>query len=240
VRERLRKRIASTSDPGAGEFYRHGTYSTSYILEGGKAAGSLPELRRKLRSAVGEETGWPAWQLAEGTDQRARPIDGGIECWFEDTIFEDAAHADFWRAEPDGRLSLIRGYDEDGRDSKLKPGTGIDLTLPVWRISECLRHAGRLAAAMDADRISFMVRWEGLQGRTLENYANSRRRLVGRYECAQASVTSYVEFSAAETEPSLVSLTETLVTPLFEAFDFFEPPPDLYEDEVERMRSRTR
>jgi len=240
VRERLSTRIASTSDPDAGEVYRHGTYSTSYILEGGKAAESLPELRRKLRSAVGEETGWPAWQLAEGTDQRARPIDGGIECWFEDTIFEDSAHSDFWRAEPSGRLSLIRGYDEDGRDSRLKPGTGIDLTLPVWRIAECLRHAGRLAAAMDADRVSFMVRWEGLQGRTLESYANSRHRLVGRYECAQASVTSYVEFSAAETEPSLVSLTETLVTPLFEAFDFFEPPPDLYEDEVERMRSRTR
>lgn len=240
VRERLRERITANPDPNAGAVYRHGTYSTSYLLDGGRDAGSLPELRRKLGSAVGSETGWPAWQLAEGTHQRARPIDGGIECWCDDTIFEDSAHSDFWRAEPAGRLSLIRGYDEDGRDSPLKPGAGIDLTLPVWRIAECLRHAGRLAAAMDADRVSFMVRWEGLQGRTLENYANNRRRLVGHYECAQSSVNSYVEFSAAEIEANLVSLTESLVTPLFEAFDFFEPPPDLYEDEVERMRSRTR
>jgi hypothetical protein len=240
VRERLRERITSSPNPAAGGIYRHGTYSTSYILEGGRAAGSLPELRRKLRSSVGGETGWPAWQLAEGTDQRARPVDGGIECWFDDTIFEDSAHSDFWRAEPTGRLSLVRGYDEDGRHSKLKPGTGIDLTLPVWRIAECLRHAGRLAAAMDADRVSFMVRWEGLQGRTLENYANNRRRLTGLYECGQSSVTSYIEFSAVETEPNLVSLTESLVAPLFEAFDFFEPPPDLYEDEVEQMRGRTR
>jgi hypothetical protein len=240
VRERLRERITSSPDPGAGGVYRHGTYSTSYILDGGKTAGSLPELRRKLRSAVGDETGWPAWQLAEGTERRARPVNGGIECWFDDTIFEDSAHSDFWRAEPTGRLCLIRGYDEDGRDSPLRPGTGIDLTLPVWRIAECLRHAGRLAAAMDADRVSFMVRWEGLQGRILENYANNRRRLVGHYECAQSSATSYIEFSAAETETNLVSVTESLVAPLFEAFDFFEPPPDLYEDEVERMRSRTR
>lgn len=240
VRERLRERIASSPDPDAGGVYRYGTYSTSYILDGGRAVGSLPELRRKLRGAVSGETGWPAWQLAEGTGQRARPVDGGIECWFDDTIFEDSAHSDFWRAEPAGSLSLIRGYDEDGEHSDLKPGTGIDLTLPVWRIAECLRHAGRLADAMDANRISFMVRWEGLQGRTLENYANNRRRLTGHYECAQSSVTSYIEFSAAETEPNLVSLTESLVAPLFEAFDFFEPPPDLYEDEVERMRSRTR
>jgi hypothetical protein len=240
VRERLRERITSSPDPDAGGVYRHGTYSASYILDGGRAAESLPELRRKLRGAVGEETGWPAWLLAEGTEQRARPVDGGIECWFENTVFEDSAHSDFWRAEPTGRLSLIRGYDEDGRDSRLKPGTGIDLTLPVWRIAEPLRHAGRMAAAMDADRISFMVHWEGLQGRTLQNYANNRRRLVGHYECAQSSVTSYIEFSAAETETNLVSLTESLVAPLFEAFDFFEPPPDLYEDEVERMRERTR
>lgn len=240
VRDRLSKRIAASPGPGAGAVYRYGTYSTSYILDGGRAVGSLPELRRRLRGAVGSETGWPAWQLAEGTHHRARPIDGGIECWFDDTTFKDSAHSDFWRAEPTGRLSLIRGYDEDGRDSPLKPGTGIDLTLPVWRIAECLRHAGRLADATGADRVGFMVRWEGLQGRTLENYANNRRRLTGRYECAQSSVTSYVEFSAAETEPSLISLTESLVAPLFEAFDFFEPPPDLYEDEVERMRSRTR
>jgi len=240
VRERLRERITSSPDLDAGSVYRYGTYSTSYVLDRGRDAGSLPELRRKLRSAVGEETGWPAWLLAEGTEQRARPVDGGIECWFDDTTFEDPAHSDFWRAEPTGRLCLIRGYDEDGRDSPLKPGAGIDLTLPVWRIAESLRHAGRLATAMDADRVSFMVRWEGLQGRTLENYANNRRRLAGHYECVQSSVTSYIEFSAAETEPNLVSLTESLVAPLFEAFDFFEPPPDLYEDEVERMRSRTR
>jgi hypothetical protein len=239
VRERLQERIASSPERDrVGDYYRHGTYSTSYVLEGAKEPESLPEFRRKLRGAVGEETGWPAWQLAEGTEHRARPVDNGIECWFEDTIFRDAAHSDFWRAEPKGRLSLIRGYDEDGRHSKLKPGTGIDLTLPVWRIGECLRHAGRLAASMDADRICFMVRWEGLQGRTLANYANERRSLVGHYECAQSSVTSYITFLAAETEPHLVTLTETLVSPLFEAFDFFEAPPDLYEDEIERMRGR--
>jgi hypothetical protein len=240
VRERLSERIASNPRRDqVSDLYRHGTYSTSYIFKGGEAFESLPKFRRKLRGAVGGETGWPAWQLAEGTEQRARPVDAGIECWFDDTIFEDSAHSDFWRAEPTGKLSLIRGYDEDGEHSKLKPGTGIDLTLPVWRIAECLRHAGRLAASMNADRINFMVRWEGLQGRILQNYANNRRSLVGRYECAQSSVTSYIEFSAVETEPHLVSLTEALVAPLFEAFDFFEAPPDLFEDEVERMRGRT-
>lgn len=240
TRERLIKRIASSPRPNqVTDLYGHGTYSTSYILDGSEAAASLPELRRKLRGAVGKETGWPAWQLAEGTEHRARPVDGGIECWFDDTIFEDSAHSDFWRAEPTGKLSLIRSYDEDGEHSKLAPGTGIDITMPVWRTAECLRHAGRLATATNADRIGFMVRWEGLRGRVLANYANNRRRLAGRYECTQSSVTSYVEFSAVETEPQLVSLTEAVVAPLFEAFEFFEAPPDLFKDEVERMRGRT-
>jgi hypothetical protein len=59
----------------------------------------------------------------------------------------DAAHCDFWRAAPTGRFFLMRGYQEDSQEA-VAPGTIIDVTLPIWRLSEGLLHAARMAAAL--------------------------------------------------------------------------------------------
>ena len=83
-----------------------------------------------------------------------REVDGAIECWLgsdeaasTNRFFRDAAHSDFWRATPQGRLFVIRGYQEDAQET-FPPGTIMDTTLPIWRMGEALLHAEKFAALM--------------------------------------------------------------------------------------------
>jgi hypothetical protein len=232
---RLRDRIKASPDSDIKDRYRDGTYSASYRLQGVETAPTLAEFKTILESIVGRETGWPAWMMPE----RPRSYENTIEAWLDNTVFNDPSHADFWRADPSGRMCLIRGYDEDGLHSPLVVGSGIDLTLPVWRVGECLLHASRLAERLGATGIEFMIRWDGLAGRELVSYAEPKRRLGGEYRCHQDAVVSYVESSPARIGPELVGLVASLVGPLFAAFELFEATTELYEEELARMRSRT-
>lgn len=230
----LRDRMRTSAVPDIEERYRHGTYSATYRLRGIEAAPSLPEFKAMLEEEVGRETGWPAWLMPK----QSRSYEDTIEAWFEDTVFKDSSHSDFWRADPRGRLCLIRGYDEDDGKADLTPGSAVDVTLPVWRVGECLLHAGRLATRLGATRVEFMVRWEGLEGRVLTSYADPARTLVDEYRCHQDELITNLETTPARIDPELPTLVERLVAPLFAAFDCFEPPEDLYEDELRKMRLR--
>lgn len=230
---RLRARIKANPDDDVRNRYAHGTYSATYRLQGVREAPTLPRFKAMLQEVVGRETGWPAWLMPE----RPRSYENTIEAWFDETVFDDPAHADFWRADPGGRMCLIRGYDEDGVDAPVPAGTCIDLTLPIWRVGECLLHARRLADRLSATRVEFMMRWTGLADRKIASYAAPERRRIAReYRCHQEEVVSYVESSPAAIEPRLPQLVESLVSPLYSAFEFFEPPADLYGQELERMR----
>lgn len=234
TKARLRDRMRTSPVDGIEDRYRHGTYSASYRLRGIESRPTLPQFKAILQEVVGHETGWPAWRVPEGS----RSYEETIETWFEDTVFNDPAHSDFWRADPRGRMCLVRGYDEDGARAPVPAGATVDLTLPVWRVGECLLHAGRLGARLGAMRVEFMMRWEGLEGRVLTSYANQMRSLVGEYRCHQDLVVTDLETTPAAIEPELPGLVERLVAPLYAAFDFFEAPPGLFDEELGRMRAR--
>lgn len=230
TKARLRHRISGSRIEAIGDRYRLGTYSATYRLRGGELAPGLPEFRGMLEEAVGRETGWPPWLVPEGS----RSYEDTIEAWFEDTVFNDPPHSDFWRADPRGRLCLVRGYDEDAPSWVRPPGSTLDLTLPIWRVGECLLHARRLATRLGASRIEFMMRWEGLDGRTLIDHFEPAR-LAGRELYADDdAVTTEVEASPGAIEADLADLVRSLVGPLYGAFSF-EAPMDLYVDELARM-----
>ncbi|HTR73937.1 MAG TPA: type IV toxin-antitoxin system AbiEi family antitoxin [Solirubrobacterales bacterium] len=234
TKARLRDRMRTSTVADIEERYRHGTYSATYLLRGVESPPSLPQFKAMLEEAVGYETGWPAWRVP----QQSRSYENAIEAWFEDNIFNDPSHSDFWRADPRGRLCLIRGYQEDSGEAGVRPGSVIDLTLPVWRVGEYLLHAGRLATRLGATRVEFMMRWEGLEGRMLTSYVDPEWPLRGEYRCHQDEVVTSLETTPAGIEPELPRLVERLVAPLFAAFDSFEAPEGLYERELEEMRAR--
>ena len=86
-------------------------------------------------------------------------------------LLTDPSHADFWRAMPDGRLLLIREYQEDAHqeDKGIRPATAFDLALPILRVAECFLHARSMCERLGVPNASVIVtgRYSGLAGREL-------------------------------------------------------------------------
>ena len=111
--------------------------------------------------------------------------------------------------------------------------------MPIWRLGEILLHASRLAARISDSEatIAALVRWEGLEGRQLTSFASPDRHLTPR-ETREDAIESYGEFPVAALTDALPEVVHELARPLYAAFDFFDPPLRLYEEELDRMRSR--
>jgi hypothetical protein len=134
----------------------------------------LVEINNEVRDFV--QTGWsmlylfdrreltPYWRNDEGsgTDEDF------LECSLVDqeTIGDSA---DFWRASPDGRVSLIRDHWEDSplvQKPQFEAYTRIDPQLLARSIGEIIRHARAFAGRFDTPvRIAFRCEWRGLLGR---------------------------------------------------------------------------
>jgi transcriptional regulator with XRE-family HTH domain len=177
--ERWRALVAPLAADAPGRF-PHGSYRIDYCLDGDLRAVSLTDYEGILRKAVLRHTGWPVFNFMTRPELAPYEMDGAIECWLAEPgverAFNGPAEADFWRALPSGRLFLMRGYDEDGRET-FPPGTIFDTTLPVWRLGEVLLHAEKLAQLMrqSADApitVQFRAVYTGLTGRALRSWAN--------------------------------------------------------------------
>ncbi|MGN6665172.1 MAG: AlbA family DNA-binding domain-containing protein [Solirubrobacterales bacterium] len=222
--------------------FHDGTWSTAYRLVAPTEQPSPAEFLEILEAVAGHETGWPPWWVPTRDGIRPYPLDGMIECWLAepkpDEVFRDGAHSDLWRADPDGRMFLVRGYQEDGGPDAPDRRGVLDVTLPVWRMGECLLHAQRLAERMGSEMIDFRVIWDGLEGRELVSLDWSRDIHPGRI-CHQDSVNTLIAVEAARVGDTLPELVKAIVEPLYSSFDFFSPPEDFYGAELAKMRSRT-
>ena len=73
-------------------------------------------------------------------------------------------------------MFLLRGYFEDSAGDwpshRVKPGTIIDIRMPIWRVAECLDHARILGSLLAPDqelKVLFRARWYGLADRRLSS-----------------------------------------------------------------------
>jgi len=234
-RQRLDQLTAEHDDSSKAK--AQGTWSASYRLIGVPDEPDLRKFMAILREVAGHETGWPAWWTPEEGASRPRPVGGMIECWFSDLLQRDPANADFWRADPRGRLCLIRSYQEDYERLTPSPRTGFDLVLPIWRTGECLLHAERLAHRLDATTIQFMMRWTGLRGRKLATIAGRRRMMEPTRAAVDDDLRGFTETTPGEIAADLPGVVRRLVDPLYASFDFYEPPAEIYDEELTLMRS---
>ena len=221
----------------------HGFYTFAYHVDGG-ARLKLPELRDVLRDAP-SLTGWNTWWVPTRQEIKPYDSDGVIECWIGgDTSgrHHDADHSDFWRIKPDGLAFLLRGYQDDGGDAAeagIQPGTCFDPTLPIWRIGEGLLHATYLAGRLGGNSVSFFARYTGLRGRQLTQWVNSMDwgfsvRGVSRDDEVQLSKTVAVDTLSA----NLVEVVHSLLSPLYERFDFTRLPLNIVQHELNLLRKR--
>ena len=112
--------------------FRDGYWIFAYCVTGDFEIPTRSELMQILRRSQGHETGWPAWWIPGREGIKPYPQgEDVIECWLgKEAIIAGPGHSDFWRASRRGLLYLARGYQED---EITEPGTGIEVSIPVWQ-----------------------------------------------------------------------------------------------------------
>ena len=186
-------------------------------------------------------TGQP-WMYLTNNGIKPRVQDNNIiECHFAKEPFDsDAANSDFWRASTTAQLFLIRGYSEDSHKD-YSPGTVFDLTYPIEKIGECLLFLHALATTVNAEESQLAVRchWSGLQGRRLRGLFGSRsvyRKFGARIDVC----TSTASVLVSAIPGALSNVVRKLVGPLYGQFGSFQPPADMYIEELARVQDRNR
>jgi len=220
--------------------YSNGKWYVGYLIDSDFERPNLSQLRETLRSIQGNETGWPAW-LFLTSHSIPYPYEETIECLILSERFSDGAHSDFWRASPDGKMFLLRGYQEDGSTSPHEPGTVLDFILPIWRIGECVLHSARLANQLSEEplRITLSAYWDGLENRTLVSWASSRYALFrGGGTCHANRISSKTTYNSDMIENNFPEIVNNILKPLYEAFDFFTLPSDTLIYELKRLRKQ--
>ena len=224
----------------------HGYFTFAYHVDGGTPLG-LADLLDVLRDAP-RLTGWNTWLVPTRQAIKPYPSDGAIECWLGgDTSehhqeYRDATHSDFWRITPDGHAFLLRGYQEDGdkaAQAKIQPGTCLDPTLPIWRIGEGLLHATYFAGRLGGNSVSFAARYTGLRERRLATWANPMGVNVWASGISKDDDVPLSTSVAVDTlSANLVEVVHSLLSPLYERFDFTRLPLEIVQRELNRLRKR--
>jgi hypothetical protein len=222
-------------DAQLAEEYESGFWSCAYVVGPVDPAPSLAGFRTLLTEVKGSETGWPPWlSLDNRPGMEAHVVGDLIECWLRET-----PDGDFWRANPSGEMFLMRRLQEDVDFPSQPTGSFLDVTLPVWRVGECLLHATRLAQRLEASTISVIFSWKGLEGRELRALASPTRSLMPGKICHEDEVNTSTTRSVTEVVETLPEIVQHLLTPLYARFDFFDPPTGFYAGELSRMRTGT-
>ncbi len=234
-RDRLKKRI--TDELGDVEtVYDSGTWSVSYWIP--DVTMPLGELRDALVEVEGRETGWPPWWVPTREGIHPEIQQGGIECWFREDAVRNGRHPDFWRAEPELKLFLLRDYQEDGITRA--PGSALDPVFTVWRMAESLLHSARMARYVNAEDIEFFARWDGLKNRELRAIESDLWDFRPGHVAHDDSIATFVHTSPEEIDRDLPGVVRALVCSLFEVFGLFDPPGSLYATEIATMLERSR
>jgi len=104
-------------------------------------------------------TGWDIGLVPPEGELAPYPYEGGIEVWLARDK-DDARHSDFWRAEPTGRFSIFRGYQEDMGQYPKKAGQQVlDFTVTLWRVAELLIYIRNFSRQLRLENAVAMVGW---------------------------------------------------------------------------------
>lgn len=234
------------SSPGR---FPNGWYRIDYALEGDLKTIGLHELQSILAKAELKLTGWPMFMVMGKQDFAPREVDGVLECWVGPAdggrvtrgLADDPAHCDFWRAAPEGRMLLMRGYQEDGQET-FTPGKIFDTTLPIWRLGEALLHAERLATLLKRDKaaeITVRMRavYTGLSGRVLKAWANPLSDILIEGGAARSNeAVLEVVVPAAGISERLTAHIFPLVSSLYERFGVTGLSQVRVQAEVDRLQ----
>ncbi len=162
-------------------------------------------------------TGWPSFVVLHQPDTRPKLVGGAVEAWTAKCPYPGVSYADYWRITPSGEFFLLRGYDEDALESKIKaapePGTAFEPTLPVWRLAEFLLRLTEVADSMfePGFEVAVECEWTGLKGR--HTVSLNRRIFFDSVTCSDDVVRTRGTFTQAMLQDVLPDVVRKLTPP---------------------------
>jgi Putative DNA-binding domain len=244
------QQLVADLPPDAAARCPNGRLELDYALLGNFGQPGLAALFEMLRGAEIRHSSWPEFQVPYQQvpyQQLPIPIDDTVECWLaaSDLRIRQAHTSDFWRASPEGRLFMLRGFIEDSSGpwpQPVEPGTILDIRIPIYLVGECLLHAAQLASILAPGqkvRVMLRSRWYGLLGRRLGCLDPMRDFfMAGRYVSQQdnyENVKGIVEIERIV--DNLPEILHPILVPLYERFGFYRLSPAEVAAEVTRMRT---
>ncbi len=204
-----------------------GYWQASFVLWDGIKQLQLPEFLEILRASETNRTGWDIGWVPTRSEIAPYPYKDGIEVWLAEDGGKGPGHSDFWRAEPSGRFSLFRGYQEDGEGfPRTSPGKIVDFYLVLWRVSEFLLYIenfSRQIKTKDSKAI-LKINWNGLKNRKIGTHKNEipLSHMDNNYICKQDEISFTYEINNCnDIKRNLLRDVHVITKPLFEAFNFF-------------------
>ena len=100
-------------------------------------------------------------------------------------------------------------------------------------------HAAYLAGRLDGATISFTARYKGLRNRRLTHVVRSIEYVGWASGVSKDNdVTVKTTADAKAVDANLVEIVQSLLSPLYERFDFTRLPRNIVQDELKRLRER--
>ena len=235
-----RHELLETFPPDDPAHLQSGHYETAISILGFERELSLHQLRESMRQASTMSSS--VWLLFTDNYGRANPAGTAIETFYKipsERRHDRQAHY-FWRALNEGKLYLIRGFQEDeyGRQN------WFHYTVPIWRIGQTLQYASNFCRIFENDlKFLFSTRYAGLNGRQLSTGSIDRDRWLGldfdKFVCLNPNLTlRTVELSPQQVSDNLVEILLDLLHPLYQQFSYFNLSRDFVANEVREMRKQ--
>jgi hypothetical protein len=218
--------------------FQSGFWQGSFVLTGFMSSIGLKDFLEVLRDSETGRTGWDIGWVPTRSEIAPYPYKDGIEVWLAESGDKGSAYSDFWRAEPTGRFSLFRGYQEDGREFQAKhPGKLLAFSLMLWRVTEFLLYVESFAHHLKVPSAKATIKfsWYGLENRTIY-YHKGFGDIYRNHVCCQDSAHSrYVIENCANIKTSLIHDVCRITAPLFEVFGFFHITEQQVKDHVKDL-----
>ena len=100
-----------------------------------------------------------------------------------------------------------------------------------------LLHAANIALELGDASVTALVEWTGLDGRSITSLEHRRIIFDDAHHAHQSTFRESLTVQADQVRDALPELVGTLVSPLYELFDFFRLPAALPAEELARMRA---
>ena len=219
--------------------FPHGHFEMAFELVGANPISNLNELRQKLANI---QARLPAGPELFGDWSPAWPPyapDNVLESW-NGTPVLDAQRmtkrlspdvCEFWRAAPDGKLYILKGYLEDHErrgQRPVMPGTVFDVNAPILNVATGIIYANRFAEALGSvERIAVRCRFTGLRGRALDDVFSPMPlfSMMHRHDpkiCRMNVVPLEKVILVEDIRDGLHRVVHELLQPLYEKFGLYQ------------------